>query len=170
MFFLSFFQSSILLPPTTNVMFSIFKKKDFFTDDEKKRVVEAIRVEELRTTGEIRVFIEGRCDYSDASARAEEVFELLKMHQTKYRNAVLLYFAVYDQRFAIYADSGAYSCVTKQYWKEQAQNISSTFGAGQYTSGIVESVQAIGSLLAQKFPYEEEDKNELPDDIVFGKM
>jgi uncharacterized membrane protein len=151
-------------------MFSLFKKKDFFSDDEKKRIVEAIRIEELRTTGEIRVFIEGRCDYSDASARAEEVFELLKMHQTKYYNAVLLYFAVYDQRFAIYADSGAYSCVTKDYWKNQAKNIASTFGAGQYTSGIVESVQSIGLLLAEKFPYESSDKNELPDDIVFGKM
>jgi uncharacterized membrane protein len=34
--------------------------------------------------------------------------------------------------------------------------------------GIIDIVRDIGTALVEHFPYQQEDKNELPDNIVFG--
>jgi len=45
----------------------------------------------------------------------------------------------------------------------------SSFSRENYTDGIVQIVTEIGDTLVSNFPYENEDRNELPDDIVFGR-
>jgi uncharacterized membrane protein len=46
----------------------------------------------------------------------------------------------------------------------------SNFNRDNYAKGISEVVKDIGAALTQHFPYNNTtDKNELPDDIVFGK-
>jgi uncharacterized membrane protein len=46
----------------------------------------------------------------------------------------------------------------------------SKFNKEDYAAGISEVVKDIGVALTQHFPYNNDtDKNELPDDIVFGK-
>ena len=49
-------------------------------------------------------------------------------------------------------------------------NISEHFNKNSYGSGIAHVVKEIGDTLQTHFPYDSNtDKNELPDDIVFGK-
>jgi len=46
----------------------------------------------------------------------------------------------------------------------------SHFKENNLTDGIVKCIAEVGSVLVEKFPYNSsEDKNELPDDIIFGK-
>jgi uncharacterized membrane protein len=46
----------------------------------------------------------------------------------------------------------------------------SNFNRENYASGISEVVKDIGEALTKNFPFNNDtDKNELPDDIVFGK-
>jgi uncharacterized membrane protein len=45
----------------------------------------------------------------------------------------------------------------------------SSFGKQNYAEGIVKIITDIGEALITHFPYEKEDRNELPDDIVFGR-
>jgi len=46
----------------------------------------------------------------------------------------------------------------------------SQFNGKQYAEGIATVVKEIGEALYMHFPYDHKtDKNELPDDIVFGK-
>ena len=54
------------------------KVEDFLTKEEEQEIVEAIRVAEKNTSGEIRVHIE-KTTSIDAYARAMEVFHLLKI-------------------------------------------------------------------------------------------
>lgn len=64
-------------------MFSLFrKKKDFFTAEEKQLITEAIQRAEKLTSGEVRVFVEGKCSYVDAIDRAAELFFNLQMQKT----------------------------------------------------------------------------------------
>jgi hypothetical protein len=63
--------------------------EDFLNYSEEQEVIEAIRVAEQNTSGEIRVHIERHTDL-DIASRAMEVFHFLKMDNTKLQNAVNL--------------------------------------------------------------------------------
>jgi uncharacterized membrane protein len=145
------------------------KKREFFTPEQQGRMVEAIRQAEKNTSGEVRVFVESKCQYVNAVDRAQEIFFSLKMEATKDRNAVLLYMAMDDRQLALFADEGIYQRLGKEYWNQQVKKIIAAFTKDDYTGGICTVVRDIGDALAEQFPYDDkEDKNELPDDIVFG--
>lgn len=144
------------------------KKKEFFTPEEKSRMVEAIQKAEKHTSGEVRVFVESKCKYVDPVDRAKEIFVNLKMHNTKDRNAVLLYIALDDHQLALFADEGIYQRLGREYWNKEVKKIISAFTKNDYAGGICLVVEDIGDALKAEFPYEALDKNELPDDIIFG--
>lgn len=150
-------------------MFSLFKKKSFFTGEEKKLIADTIRDAERRTSGEIRVFVEGRCKYVNAIDRAADIFFGLKMENTADRNAVLLYIAMKDHQLAVFADEGIYKKLGQQYWDNEIKIMISNFNQEDYAAGIRQCVSDIGEALHDHFPFDSNtDKNELPDDIVFG--
>ncbi|RAJ04310.1 TLP18.3/Psb32/MOLO-1 phosphatase superfamily protein [Chitinophaga skermanii] len=150
-------------------LFSLGKKKPLFNDQEQAHIVQAIRIAERLTSGEIRVYVESRCTYVDPIDRAKEVFAGLGMNQTKHRNGVLLYLALADHQFAIFGDEGIHTKVGQDFWHKEAHLLRTHFGAEQIIEGISACVKEIGESLQQHFPYDnEDDKNELPDDIVFG--
>ncbi len=152
-------------------MFSLFRRKteSFFSQDDKNMIVQAIRTAELNTSGEIRVYIESRCRFVDPLDRAVEVFQLLQMQQTAQRNAVLVYIALRDRQLAVYADEGIFRKAGTAFWDESVKKILAEFNREHYVSGIAAMVLEIGQVLSSHFPYDAAtDKNELPDDIVFG--
>ena len=151
-------------------IFPFFKKKEFFSPADNEKIVQAIRNAEMRTSGEIRVFIESRCRFMDAMDRALEIFTNLKMEQTEFRNAVLLYIALKDRQLAVYGDKGIHEKVGVEFWNIAVKKILAHFNKDDYAGGIANCVTEIGESLQQHFPYvKETDKNELPDEIIFGK-
>src|SRR6185503_12440601 len=147
-----------------------FKKKEFFTAEEKHQIVKSVQDAEQRTSGEVRVFVESRCRYVDAIDRATEIFFGLEMQKTAQRNAVLLYIAMKDRQLAIFGDEGIHQKVGNQYWKDEVQKMISNFNRDECSKGIKQCVEEIGEALYAHFPFDRKiDKNELPDDIVFGK-
>jgi uncharacterized membrane protein len=152
-----------------SILSRLFPSKPFFSDEEQQRIVAAIRAAEKRTSGEIRVFVESKCSYLDAVNRAAEIFFGLKMDKTEDRNGVLLYIAMKDHQLAIFGDKGIHEKVGTEFWNKEVQKILSEFSKQHYADGIITIVTEIGEALVTHFPYENEDRNELPDDIVFGK-
>jgi uncharacterized membrane protein len=151
-------------------IFSFFsKKQDWFTPQEHESIVNAIRAAEKRTSGEVRVFVESRCSYVDAVDRAAEVFFGLKMDKTEDRNGVVLYIAMKDHQLAVYGDKGIHEKVGTEFWNTEVMKMLSSFKKESYAEGIIQIVKEIGDALVTHFPYENEDRNELPDDIVFGR-
>lgn len=153
-------------------MLNLFRKKaiDFLSDSEKQLVVSAIQTAEKQTSGEIRVFVESHCRFVHPLDRATEVFHQLKMEQTAGRNAVLLYVAMRDRQLALYGDKGIHEKVGDSFWNEKAKLILSHFSKENYAKGMAGIIIEIGEALSQHFPYNKDtDKNELPDDIVFGR-
>lgn len=148
-----------------------FSKKDFFTADEKNQIVEAIRLAEKQTSGEVRVYVESHCRFVDPLDRAAEVFWILKMDQTAQRNGVLVYVAIRDRQLALYGDKGIHEKVGDVFWNEEVKNILSHLSKKQsHAEAIIKIVGDIGEALRFHFPYDKEaDKNELSDDIVFGR-
>jgi len=149
-------------------LFSIDKRKQFFTSAQQQQMVEAIQLAEKNTSGEVRFFVESKCKYIDPVDRAKEIFFNLKMDQTKDRNAVLLYMAMDDHQLALFADEGIYQRVGSQYWNDEVKKIIAHFTKDDYTGGVCHIISDIGDALKKEFPYESSDKNELPDEIIFG--
>lgn len=145
------------------------RKQNWFTPQENEAIVNAIRAAEKRTSGEIRVFIESRCSFVDPVDRAVEVFFGLKMDKTEDRNGVVLYIAMKDQQLAVFGDKGIHEKVGTEFWNKEVNKMLSSFSRENYTDGIVQIITEIGDALVSNFPYENEDRNELPDDIVFGR-
>jgi len=106
----------------------------------------------------------------DALDRAVEIFRNLEMEKTELRNAVLFYVAIKDKQLAIFADKGIHEAAGDQYWKNTVKDILSVFSKDSVVAGITTSIHKIGQALKDHFPYDKDvDKNELPDEIVFGK-
>lgn len=150
-------------------MFSLFKKREFFSAEDKARIVEAIRLAERETSGEVRIYVESKNPFVDPIDRAAEIFFKLKMQETDHRNAVLLYIAMDHHELALFADEGIYQKAGKDYWDAEVKMMIANFRKDNISEGIAQCIKEIGETLKEKFPYiPTEDKNELPDDIVFG--
>jgi uncharacterized membrane protein len=147
------------------------KKKPFLDADAQHRVVTAIKEAESKTTGEVRVFIEHHCKYVNAMHRAQEIFLSLSMDKTAYKNAVLIYIALSDRQFALYGDEQIFhKAGGAAFWKKAADQLKGHLGRNDITTGLCHCIQELGAALAQHFPFDEAvKKNELPDEIVFGK-
>lgn len=151
-------------------MFGFRKKKSFLTPGENNTIVSAIKAAEQSTSGEIRVFVESKNPFVNPLDRAAEVFFQLRMEDTKDRNGVLIYVAVKSREIAIFADEAIHRLLGNDYWTNAVKNMIQEFRQNHISDGIAHCVTAIGQALAEKFPYKgNEDKNELPDEIVFGK-
>jgi len=142
--------------------------EEIFTEEEKKKIVGAIKNAELNTSGEVQVHIEKFCS-EDVLDRATEIFSILKMHKTALRNGVLIYLAVNDKKFAIIGDVGINQVVPEGFWDVIKNNMSERFKNHEYILGLVEGITRTGEQLKSHFPYQDDDINELPDEISFGK-
>jgi len=139
-----------------------------FSEEDKKIITDAIKSAEQETSGEIQVHLESHCR-ADVLDRAAEVFELLKMHKTQYRNAVLFYLATDDHKFAILGDAGINAVVPSDFWENIKEEMVGLFKSGLYTEGLRKGIEMTGLQLKSQFPFDQKgDDNELPDEISFG--
>lgn len=151
-------------------MFSLFSKRNrFFNPDEQELIINAIREAEKRTSGEVRVFVESRCSYVDALDRAIEIFTEMGMHATEQRNGVLVYVAIKDHQLAVLGDEGIHQRVGSEYWNNEVMQMIRGFNRENYAAAIAGCVSDIGKALKEHFPYEDDDRNELSDEIQFGR-
>ncbi|HEX6850545.1 MAG TPA: TPM domain-containing protein [Candidatus Polarisedimenticolaceae bacterium] len=148
------------------VMFDRPERRLLSPDDER-RVVAAIRAAERRTSGEIRVHVQGRCK-GDPLAAAATIFERLGMTHTAARNGVLVFLAVDDRRFAIVGDKGIHEKVGAAFWDALRDALADRLRAGRAADGLIETVEAIGAELSRSFPRAGDDRNELADRVSYG--
>lgn len=152
------------------------KVDDFLTPEDQAAVVGAIRIAEKNTSGEIRVHLEPHVNSGDtandekrdAIDRAEEVFNLLDMQNTKHSNGVLIYVAVEDRTLVIMGDKGINDLVGQDFWESTKDIMIHHFKNGDIKLGLVNGILKAGEQLKKYFPYQKNDSNELPDDISIG--
>jgi uncharacterized membrane protein len=78
--------------------------------------------------------------------------------------------AIKDRQLAVFGDKGIHERVGDEYWNKVVGEMLAGFNSNNYAQSIAGCVIQIGEALHREFPYNKEiDKNELPDEIVFGK-
>ena len=143
------------------------KSKEFLTPLQEQEVIEAIKLAEKNTSGEVRVHIEKSTE-KPPMERALEVFHFLKMDTTKLKNGVLFYIATESKKFAILGDKGINEKVPDNFWDEEKQLLLSLFSKGEFSQGLIQTIIKVGEKLNEFFPYQSDDTNELSDEISKG--
>ena len=141
------------------------KKPEFIQQLREAEIVAAIRAAELKTSGEVRVFISQQKDVTDPVAAAQEQFTRLGMAQTRDRNGVLIFLAPGPRKFAVIGDTGVHTHCGDAFWQELARAMSEHFRKAEFTEGIVQGINRAGELLAEHFPRRPDDNNELSDRV-----
>jgi len=137
---------------------------DLLSPDAELEVIEAIRLAEKETSGEIRVHIEKHTN-ADHFKRATEVFHELGMDKTELKNGVLIYLAVDDRHFVILGDKGIDAVVEDDFWDCTKDVMQTHFKNGDFKNGLVEGIARAGERLRQFFPWQAGDTDELSNEI-----
>lgn len=135
---------------------------------DEARVLAAIHSAELQTSGEVRVHLEHKCEEEEVLDRAAWLFKELGMEKTEQRNGVLIYIATKSKRFAIIGDCGINNVVPDNFWDSACDAMIPFLRKGEYANALEVGITQVGELLKEKFPYQTDDVNELPDSISYG--
>jgi uncharacterized membrane protein len=135
---------------------------------EEKQVVDAIAEAEKQTSGEIRVHIDKWCK-TDPIYKAQNLFNSLGLEETALRNGVLIYVAAQEHKFAIIGDVGINHVVPRNFWESTKDEMKEEFKKGNLAGGICAGIKEAGIELKAHFPYSDDDENELPNEISYGK-
>lgn len=149
-------------------MNQVLAAEDLLTEAELLRVRDAISAAEKRTSGEIRVHLEDHIE-DEVLDHAAFIFEELGMHRTRDRNGVLIYLSVGDRKLAVIGDDAIDRRVPENFWHDVLGILKLHLAAGRAADGLVEAVHMVGEKLRTHFPLKADDRDELPNDVSFGR-
>ena len=141
-------------------------QKKFFDEDDEKRILTAIKEAESRTSGEIRVRIEGKGG-KDPMTVARKAFETLGMRKTELHNGVLFVLITEERTFVILGDNGINEKVPSDFWNNVKDVVLEHFRKGLFAEGLAEGIKLAGEQLAKFFPHQRGDINELSNAISY---
>ena len=139
---------------------------DFIPSEGQRRIADAITAAERHTTGEICVHVTPRCR-GDVVKRATRTFNRLHLYTTKRRNAVLIFVAYEDRKFAILGDTGINEAVPEGFWDGEVEELGRYLSVGRQVDGLCAIIARMGERLSQYFPGERDDENELSNEVTF---
>jgi uncharacterized membrane protein len=142
------------------------RTREFIDKLEHARIVQAIREAEARSSGQIRVYVKRGKLKGDPLLSARKKFQALGMHDTRERNAVLIFIAPRAHKFAVIGDEAVHQKCGFTLWQRVVEKMQNHFRHEHFSEAIVDAVRDIGSVLAEHFPGRADGKNELPDEIV----
>jgi uncharacterized membrane protein len=133
-----------------------------------KRIIQAIKKAEGRTSGQIRVFVQRGDFEEDALLRAERRFVQLGMQKTRDRNAVLIFVAPRARKYAVVGDVGVHEKCGREFWQKLVAMMRTHFQKEEYGRAITHAISEVGKALAVHFPRTADTINELPDEVAQG--
>lgn len=131
-----------------------------------QKIEQAILHLEQQTSAELRVVVERKAKQRDAMARAAALFDELKMAETAERNGVLLYLSFKPHLVAVVGDEGIHQKVGDEFWQNVYRVMKTLCQQGEYTQAICEGIQQVEAPLAEHFPIQPNDVNELDNKVV----
>jgi uncharacterized membrane protein len=139
-----------------------------FSGDAMDRIEKAIESGEATHRGQVGVAIEAALPLQrvirkvSPRERAIEVFGQLRIWDTEENNGVLLYLLLADHDVEIVADRGIHRKVGEQGWEAICQRMEAAFRDGRFVDGVEAGIREISSLLAEHFPGDARDADEIP--------
>jgi len=105
-----------------------------------------------------------------ASAVAEEQafqeFYANALHKTEEATGVLLFVSLLEHRVIVLADEGIDALVDADFWAGTDDAILDGIRKGSLREGLVAGIHRVGERLSESFPWQEGDRNEIPDRVI----
>lgn len=98
--------------------------------------------------------------------RALGVFRVGAEQRTRGRTGVLIYLSMREHRAEVLADGSIAGKVDAEVWADALEAMLSHVREGDIAGGMAKAVAQVGTVLAQHFPPEAGDTNELPDRLI----
>ncbi len=140
----------------------------FLNEAETAAVRAAIREAEQSTSAEVKVVLARHC-WRDSKTKARKIFGELGLDRTEQRNCVLLLLIVSNREFLIYGDQGLHEKVGQGFWDDVCRQMLDAFRREEFADGICQGVRRVGEKLAQYFPYQRDDVDEISNEIVYRR-
>ena len=93
-------------------------------------------------------------------------FKVGAERRTHGRTGVLLYLSMREHRAEIVADEPIAARVPAEVWGEAMVDMLAEVSRGRIAEGLAAGVRDVGLVLAEHFPRDEDDQNELPDRLI----
>lgn len=100
------------------------------------------------------------------NARAVKHFKVGAERRTHGRTGVLVYVSLSEHRAEIVADEAIHGKVPNEVWGEAMADMLVHIREGRIGEGLAAGVRDVGKVLAEHFPRQENDVNELPDRLI----
>ena len=136
------------------------------------RIRDAIAEGERGHAGELCLAVESR--YSPWAVlnglqpreRAQQLFSLLRVWDTRDNSGVLLYLQLAERRVEIVADRGIAARVAPEQWQALCASFALEIRAMPADAAVLACLARINALLVEHFPAADDNPRELPDDPV----
>jgi putative membrane protein len=99
-------------------------------------------------------------------ARAIGLFKVGAERRTTGRTGVLIYLSMAEHRAEIVADEAIAGQVPPETWGAAMVDMLAEIRQGRIAEGMAEGVKDVGAVLAEHFPRNSHDSNELPDRLI----
>jgi len=138
-----------------------------FPADAMQRIERAIEVGEATHRGQVGVAIEAALPLPRVlrkvapRERALEVFGSMRIWDTEENNGVLLYLLLADHDVEIVADRAIHRRVGEAGWEAICQRMEAAFREQRYVEGVEAGIREISALLAEHFPGDAADVDEI---------
>lgn len=110
--------------------------------------------------------VPSRVKREHAHRRAVEQFLVQNLHTTGGHTGVLIFVSVAERHAEILADAAIDARVPAGTWDKIVGELAAAIGDGRPTEGLITAIAAVGARLAETFPPESRNPNELPDHLI----
>ena len=104
-----------------------------------------------------------------AQEQAFQEFYAHNLQETDARTGVLIFVSLFERRVIVLADEGIDRKVGEAQWKSTDEAILAGIRAGSLRDGLLAGIEQAADVLAEHFPWEDGDRNEIPDRVVVRK-
>ena len=140
----------------------------FLTEAETAAINAAVKDAERSSSAELKVVLARHC-WGDMKVKARRVFHDLGLDRTERRNCVLLLLIAANREFLIYGDAGIHEKVGPDFWNDVRDAMARAFREDRFGEGLCLGVQRIGQKLAQYFPCQRDDVDEISNAILYRR-
>lgn len=97
--------------------------------------------------------------------RAVQELKNLGVQNTEKQTGIIIYVSVFERKAVIVADQGIATHIQPQVWNEIVQELSNSLKNRQWGPGFQTAITRVGKILAEHFPAQQHNRNELANQL-----
>ncbi len=113
-----------------------------------------------------RIFISAEDMAIEVEEEAIKSFFAERLYKTKEENGILLFVSVFEKKTWILADHGINEKIDPSQWQGIINTLTEAIANGERCDGLCHAITQTGNILAEHFPYQRNDTDELHNLII----